>query len=310
MKKIFTLMMAMTLMASTAFATTIYCKMEHGWWKADGAAVGAYAWTGEGQSAQSNANWPGVRMTPTNQADVWAVDIDSQYEKIIFTRVNGSGDVADWGAKTKDLVIPTDGKNLFTITTSTAVWGDPGCDGEWSVLGDEPGPGPGPGPQPAGDKDYYLMGNVDGTQAGDITVPTANELFECGVLPYPFSGGAGQKGYFFVMVCDAGAVVGEQYMLMEYKEGTHATLYHQPTTGAGQKLGVAAGNVTFYLYDNEDGTLELSVEPILGKKLVGGCEEQAVENTIVNEKARKQIIDGQLRIIRGDKIYDATGRQL
>ena len=37
---------------------------------------------------------------------------------------------------------------------------------------------------------------------------------------------------------------------------------------------------------------------------------QAIENTEVTEKARKQIIDGQLRIIRGDKIFDATGREL
>jgi hypothetical protein len=37
---------------------------------------------------------------------------------------------------------------------------------------------------------------------------------------------------------------------------------------------------------------------------------QAIENTEVTEKARKQIIDGQLRIIRGDKVFDATGRQL
>lgn len=33
-------------------------------------------------------------------------------------------------------------------------------------------------------------------------------------------------------------------------------------------------------------------------------------NTQVTEKARKVFIDGQLRIIRGDKMFDATGRQL
>lgn len=33
-------------------------------------------------------------------------------------------------------------------------------------------------------------------------------------------------------------------------------------------------------------------------------------NTPVTEKARKVFIDGQLRIIRGDKMFDATGRQL
>ena len=37
---------------------------------------------------------------------------------------------------------------------------------------------------------------------------------------------------------------------------------------------------------------------------------QGVENTAVKEKARKEIIDGQLRIIRGDKMFDVTGRQI
>ena len=37
---------------------------------------------------------------------------------------------------------------------------------------------------------------------------------------------------------------------------------------------------------------------------------QGIENTEVTEKAYKVIIDGQLRIVRGDKIFDATGRQL
>ena len=36
----------------------------------------------------------------------------------------------------------------------------------------------------------------------------------------------------------------------------------------------------------------------------------AIENTTVTEKAHKVIIDGQLRIVRGDKIFDATGREL
>jgi hypothetical protein len=37
---------------------------------------------------------------------------------------------------------------------------------------------------------------------------------------------------------------------------------------------------------------------------------QAIEHTTVREKAHKIIIDGQLRIVRGDKIFDATGREL
>lgn len=37
---------------------------------------------------------------------------------------------------------------------------------------------------------------------------------------------------------------------------------------------------------------------------------QGIENTEVTEKAHKVIIDGQLRIVRGDKIFDVTGRKL
>lgn len=37
---------------------------------------------------------------------------------------------------------------------------------------------------------------------------------------------------------------------------------------------------------------------------------QGIENTEVTEKAHKVIIEGQLRIVRGGKIFDATGREL
>ena len=132
MKKVFTLFAALMMVLSMNAATkTIYCKMAQSWWKADGAAVGAYYW--EPGSAPA---WPGVRMTPvTGETDLWSVDIDTdKYTKIIFTRVNGSGTVSDWGAKTADLILPTDDKNLYTITSTSPVWGNPGVAGNWSVY--------------------------------------------------------------------------------------------------------------------------------------------------------------------------------
>lgn len=132
MRKIFTLFAALMMVLSMNAATkTIYCKMAQSWWKADGAAVGAYYW--EPGSAPA---WPGVRMTPvTGETDLWSVDIDTdKYTKIIFTRVNGSGTVSDWGAKTADLILPTDDKNLYTITSTSPVWGNPGVAGNWSVY--------------------------------------------------------------------------------------------------------------------------------------------------------------------------------
>jgi hypothetical protein len=111
---------------------TLYCKMEYGWWKADDAAIALYAWDGD-DSSTINAMWPGERMTTIDGGNTWRGTVDtSLYDKVIFVRVNGSGDVLNWGAKTADLDIPTDDKDLYTITSSTAVWGDPGVTGEWS----------------------------------------------------------------------------------------------------------------------------------------------------------------------------------
>jgi len=111
---------------------TIYCKMTQDWWTKDGAAVACYTWNDNGNP---KAAWPGERMTPVEgETDVWSIELDvNTYHMCIFTRVNGTGDIADWGAKTKDQTIPTDDKDLFTIAAAE-VWGDPGCEGEWSKF--------------------------------------------------------------------------------------------------------------------------------------------------------------------------------
>ncbi len=130
MKKIFTLFAALAMVMSMSAATkTIYFKTQQ-WWHKDGAASAAYYW-----DPSAAPTWPGIRMTKVDGvADMWSVDVDTdKYKNIIFTRVNGSGNVEDWGAKTQDLVIPTDDKNLFTLST-TEVWGGSGAAGTWSVY--------------------------------------------------------------------------------------------------------------------------------------------------------------------------------
>ena len=41
-----------------------------------------------------------------------------------------------------------------------------------------------------------------------------------------------------------------------------------------------------------------------------GNGKQGIENTEVREKAHKVFVDGQLRIVRGDKMFDATGKEV
>ena len=148
---------------------TIYCKVAQDWWKADGAAVGAYAWKGE----TANAAWPGARMAAVEgEADLWKIDLDvNAYESIIFTRVNGTGDIADWGAKTADLTIPTDDKDLYTITSATEVWGDPGVTGEWSkYAASEP-------VTPTLENGFYLIGKINGVEGWTAADLSADRKF-------------------------------------------------------------------------------------------------------------------------------------
>lgn len=302
MKKIFTLFAAV-LCGMTMNAKTIY--LAPGVWETDNAKFALYYFN-DGQEGVF-----GDYMTKTG--DVYQGELPDTYTNVIFVRLNPSGSIS-WESKwnqTEDLVVPAD-KNLYTISD----WGGDKSPGEWSVYGngggnENPGgqggetPG-GQGGTQSGAKDYYLRGYFNGV---DTQVPTAEELFENGVLAdFTFTGDGNGLGYFYVMECDEGQVVGVDYMLTEYIAGTHGTL----VKGGNQKLGVQAGTVTFYLYDNGDGSLELSTEVIAGKTLVGGGEDpnQAINQVESRKQVRKMIIDGQLRIVRGEKVFDATGRQL
>lgn len=160
--------------------------------------------------------------------------------------------------------------------------------------GDDPGTNPGDNP----DAYWYWKGFVDGQ---DINNEIDGGIFDCGISEITVE----ENGYIFV-VYQVKGVPGVQYMAPTYVDGpTHATL----TTTGSDKLHIPAGSYTLYLYNNGDGTVELAFEAMSGKKLVD-CTDQAIDNTEVVDNARKVIVDGQLRIIHGDKVFDATGRQL
>ena len=144
---------------------------------------------------------------------------------------------------------------------------------------------------------WYWKGSVDGV---DVNNEIDGGIFDCGISEISVKEGA----HLFVMYQVKG-VPGVQYMSAAYEnQQKHVTM----TKTGNEKLFVPAGDHTLYLYDNGDGTVELSYEPLAGKKLMDGG--QGIENPMINEKARKVFIDGQLRIIRGNKMFDATGREL
>lgn len=164
--------------------------------------------------------------------------------------------------------------------------------------GTNPGGG-GEGGQ-TGRKYWYWKGEVDGVA---IQNEMDGGIFECGLSHIEVE----QQAYIFVIYQVQGSA-GVQYMTDGW-QGTdkqHVTMM----AGGNDKLYVPAGEYTLYLYDNNNGTVELSYVELPGKKLVACTDEEAIETPVIEEKARKVFVDGQLRIIRGDKMYDATGRQL
>ena len=108
---------------------TIYCKMEYDWWTQASAAISAYI---SGTYGESTGVGSLMTLAPL-EGNVWKIDVDvARYQKIRFIRVNPEG-TSDWGARTGLVEIPTDDKNLYTITQSNAQWsGD--CPGTWSVY--------------------------------------------------------------------------------------------------------------------------------------------------------------------------------
>lgn len=158
---------------------TIYCKCEQGWWKTDGAAVGVYYWGG----TTPKTDWPGVRMEAVEEVtDTWKYDVPDDITGLIFTRVNGSGAVSDWGAKTADLTLPTNGDDLYTITSTSAVWGEPGVAGEWSKYEEPVTPEPDPVYKVtiAGGEAQTLVANPDNDSevklASDVTLTAGQTI--------------------------------------------------------------------------------------------------------------------------------------
>ena len=131
-----------TTKVEAAGTVTIYCKMTYSWWTTADAAIGVHYWGGD-----TPTSWPGTRMSPSTEYNVWKATIPANCTGLMFTRINGSGTEAYWSHKTADLTIQADGKNLYTITSSS----DPGevVAGSWSKYTED---------VPAEDG-YYIVGS-------------------------------------------------------------------------------------------------------------------------------------------------------
>lgn len=296
MKKIFTLFAAVlfALNASAGFGILVNGKMYYA-----GQALSEKDYQGRDQYKAS------VSLA---QGDKWCIYDDEN--KAPFTIEMESG---DGSAKAKftegaeyatckeagcyDFYIKLKWEDNSLWVQSGSTCNATGVDISGGQGGGQGGQGGGTGVE--GNPRYYYKGYID----GEDVEPSEETIFDHGLAELEVA----QNAYIFVLY-QVDGYPGVQYMTSEYVDGpTHATLL---TTG-GEKFHVGPGSYTLYLYDNGNGTLEISTQPMSGKKLADPQPvNQGIDETAAPTKARKVIIDGQLRILRGDKVFDATGRQI
>ena len=169
-------------------------------------------------------------------------------------------------------------------------------------CGDTPGgdtPGGGDTSGGVGNARYYYKGFIDDADFE----PNNSSLFNQGVADINFTTNA-----MLFVIYQVDGQEGVQYMTSEWVDGpTHATLSVNGN-GGYNKWNCPKGTTKIYLYDNGDGTLEISSQPMTGKTLVsGGAAGAALDNVCVNGSARKVIRNGQLFIIKNGNTYNALG---
>ena len=166
--------------------------------------------------------------------------------------------------------------------------------------------GGGGGGEEPDDVNYYAMGWINAADAGETAYDTYDDnlLFVDGKL---------------TIDCQYGSYIGiKDHMGNFYRSKTPTTIQDTQVTldwqngwAGGEKWAIPEG-VNYIIIREAACKGQIKLERVdkatYDAYHFGG--NQAIENTPVTEKARKVFIDGQLRIIRGDKMFDATGRQL
>ena len=157
------------------------------------------------------------------------------------------------------------------------------------------------------DVDYYAIGWINGADAGEAAYDTYDEQ-------YKFVDGK------LTIDCRMGSYIAiKDHTGNFYYSKTQTTIADESVTldwangWAGcEKWAIPEGvNYIIIRSATPKGQIKLErVDKTTYDAYQWGNKSEAIENTTAKEKAHKVFIDGQLRIVRGDKVFDVTGREL
>ncbi len=249
--------------------TTVYFVNTENW-----ETVYIYAWTGEGETFEENAPWPGIEMGKlrplVNGHDVYAYDLDNKFSNIIF---NGASD----DKKTGNLTLSANAPYFYGST-----W--------YAEIDDIPAE-----QQP--ELHVYLQGSWDNWELHEFTQNLQEDNATLALQLDP-------ETYDFQIVLEYGGV-----QVYFYNTGTmtrdNCTGWNfDLVTEYGQNARLTAdmtGSYTFTLtgdLDNNQVTLSVTYPDNQGS---------ALEETSVSSELRKVMENGVLYIIRDGKKYNAQG---
>ena len=153
------------------------------------------------------------------------------------------------------------------------------------------------------DVNYYAIGWINGADHGEAAYEVYEDefLFEDGKL---------------TINCQMGSYIAvKDHMGNFYYSKTPTTIANESVTmdwangwSGCEKWAIPEG-VNYIIMRKANYKNQLVLERV-DKATYDAYHLQGVENTVVSEKAHKMIVNGQLVIIRGEKMFDLTGREL
>ena len=294
MKKTFLMMAA--LMISVLMQAASYGILVNGKTYFAGEPAGEYEGFQQYLAHVQVASGDKLQLCDAENKAVWAVDLNT-YSEPGFTRDGDHYNATVSGCYDFYIKLKYEQDELYIGSGSNC--------GEGIDISGQGGQG-GQGGGQDDDVDYYAFGWINGADHGDAAADVYEEdlLFVDGKL---------------TINCQFGSYIGiKDHTGNFYRsktpttiEDTQVTLDWQNGWANGQQWAIPEG-INYIIMRSASWKGQIVLERVdkatYDAYHFGGS--QAIESTEVSEKAHKVIIDGQLRIVRGRRTFDATGREL
>ena len=295
MKKIYALMAAM-LFAVGTFAAS-YGILVNGKTYFAGELTGEFEGFTQYLAHVQVSNGDKLQLCDAENKAVWAVDLNT-YSEPGFTRDGDHYNVTVSGCYDFYIKLKYEQDELYIGPGSNC--------GEGIDISGQGGQGGGQGGGEDDDINYYAIGWINGADHGEA----AYDVFEDDFM---FDDGK------LTIDCQMGSYICiKDHMGNYYHSRTETTIADTQVTlewnngwTGGQKWAIPEGmNYIIIRSATYKGQIKLERVDKATYDAYHYGNHQAIENTPAAEKAHKVIIDGQLRIVRGGRTFDATGREL